>query len=211
MAAKKKKQDTSVIVITVVAAVLAVAAVIFLIWTFSSNGGTNEPAETSATEFVPTQELVTETEQAAYALVPANYRIYCYLTSGMSVKEEPYGNKPEDGYYTCVNDEFKTFDDWCEFIRSTYVEKTAEELISDPMGKGAVYGDDNGELGLSADFVRSEPGSIWEGELNYVCTPLSETECSLEITLYDDSGKEVEKDMTMILENGSWKLAELVY
>lgn len=210
--AKKKKQDTSVIIITVIAAALAVAAVIFLICTFAGAGGNEEPAVTTEERFIPSQELIDETEQAAYVLVQNNYRIYCLLKIGMNVEEEPYGNKPEDGFYTCINDEFKTYADWSDFVRKTYTEAAAMKVLSDPFGNGVVYGDDNGVLGLSGEFVPSDPDPLWEGQLQYVCTPLSEKECKLELTLTDKSTNEkVNKEMTMELENGEWKLTALVY
>ncbi len=213
MAAKKKKQDVSVIIITVVAAVLAIAAVIFLIWTFSgANSGGEGDVTTTEEKFAPTQELIDETEKEAYRLVQDNYKIYCLLTMGMNVEEEPYGNKPEDGFYTCISDEFKTFADWSELVRNTYTEAAAVKVLSDPFGKGVVYGDDNGVLGLSEDFVPSDPDPLWEGQLQYVCTPLSESECKLELTLTDKTTNEkVNKEMTMERENGVWKLTELVY
>lgn len=211
MAKKKKQQNIPAIIITVIAALLAVAAVIFLIITMSENNNEEpQPPITEETGFVPDTDLMAEMEQAAYDLLPENYKVFQYLTKGMTYKEEPYGNKPEDGFYTCVNENFPTFDAFCEYVRSIYTAETAEKLLTNPFGKGAVYGDDNGELGLSADFEPSEePGLLW-GDVSFVCVPVSETVCDITVTLKDKDGNDVKKEVRMQLESGSWKLSDMI-
>ena len=213
MAKKKNRQNIPALIITIIAALLAIAAVIFLVRTISDSEDDEQPEITTTTEdpgFVPDTDLMAEMEQAAYDLLPENYKVYQYLTLGMSVKEEPYGNLPEDGFYTCVNDSFPTFEAFGEYVRSIYVEEVAEKLLTDPFGKGAVYGDDNGELGLSVDFeAATEPGLSW-ADVSFVCTPVSETECDVEVTLKDSEGKDAVRKVKMLLEDGSWKLSGLV-
>ena len=213
MAKKKKQQNIPAIIITVIAALLAAAAVIFLVYTISNSERDDEeepPVITEDPGFVPDADLIEEMEQAAYDLLPENYKVYQYLTQGMSYKEEPYGNKPEDGFYTCVNEDYPTFEAFSEYVRSVYTSATAEKLLTDPFGKGAVYGDDNGELGLSAEFeAATEPGLSW-ADVSFVCTPVSETECDIEVTLKDADGKDVVREVSMVLEEEGWRLSELV-
>lgn len=212
MAKKKNPANIPAIIITVIAALLAVAAIVFLVITFSddnSGGVTMVPVETPDV-FAASQELLTEVETAAYNLLPNNYKIYQYFTDGMSCKEEPYGNLPEDGFYTCVNEDYKTFKEFSDYIRSTFTEKTADKLINDPFGYGPVYADDNGELGLSAKFSKFEGSKLsWE-DTKFVCTPTSETECDIEITLKDKDGKDVVKHVQMIKEKDNWRLTEMI-
>ena len=213
MAKKKKQQNIPAIIITVIAVLLAAAAVIFLAYTISKDTQEDEPPVITTTQdpgFVPDADLVEEMEQAAYDLLPENYKVFQYLTLGMSVKEEPYGNLPEDGFYTCVNESFPTFEAFSEFVRSIYTSDTAEKLLTDPFGKGAVYGDDNGELGLSVDFeAATEPGLSW-ADVSFVCTPISETKCDVEVTLKDADGKDAVRSVTMVLEEDSWKLSDMI-
>lgn len=212
MAKKKTQQNVPAMVITVLAVLLAAAAVTFLVITMNgdSNNDNRPPVITEDQGFVPAPALVNEMEQAAYDLLPENYKVYQYLTLGMSVKEEPYGNLPEDGFYTCVNESFPTFEAFSEYVRSIYTAETAEKLLTDPFGKGAVYGDDNGELGLSAEFeAAAEPGLSW-ADVNFTCVPVSETVCDITVTLKDASGNEVNKEVRMQLEGESWKLTALV-
>lgn len=207
---KKKSANISSIIITVLAVLLAVAAVIFLIVTFFGKNGKDPDSTRPDDSFIPTSELVSSAEQAAYDLLPKNYKIYQYFTKGMTTKEEPYGNKPEDGFYTCVNEDYKNFDEFCDFIRSVFTEMTAATLITDPFGNGPIYGNDNGELGLSAKFVPTkEDGLSWEN-VKFTCTLLSETECMIDITLKDSSGNDVKKEVKMVIEDENWRLTELV-
>lgn len=194
---------------------LAVGAIVFLIRTMRSGEGEDprgsESTEPVTTAFQATQELVDDTQQAAYDLLPKNYKVYQYLTRGMTHEEEPYGNLPEDGFYTCVSDEFKTFEDFSGYVKSVYTEETAEKLLTDPFGKGAVYGvDDTGGLGLSSEFVPNESEGLSWAEVHFLCTPVSDTECNVVVTLKDASGSDVDKEVIMLLENGVWKLSELV-
>lgn len=213
MATKKKSSSTSSLIITCVAVLLAIAAVVFVIITFSGNSG-NQPASTGDTTNAPavnvSDEVMNEMSQGAYDLLQKNYKIYQYFTYGMTVKPEPYGNKPEDGFYTCDNADFDSFDKFSEYVRSVYTEELAQKLLTDPFGSGPVYGNDNGALGLSADFTAStEEGNSW-ADVKYVCTALSETECSIAITLKDSAGADVEKTVKMLKTDAGWRLEEMI-
>lgn len=213
MATKKKSSSTSSLIITCVAVLLAIAAVVFVIITFSGNSG-NQPASTGDTTNAPavnvSDEVMNEMSQGAYDLLQKNYKVYQYFTYGMTVKPEPYGNKPEDGFYTCDNADFDSFDKFSEFVRSVYTEDLAQKLLTDPFGSGPVYGNDNGALGLSADFTAStDEGNSW-ADVKYVCTALSETECSIAITLKDSAGADVEKTVKMLKTDAGWRLEEMI-
>ncbi len=217
MAKKKQTVNIPSLIITIVAVLLAVGAVIFLIATVSNSNrdaqGTNTEQTTVDTAYYPSSDLLQSAELAAPDLLTNNYRAYQYFTQGMSYEPEPYGNKPEDGFYTCASDTFKTFNEFSDFIRSIYTESAAAKLLSDPFGNGAVYADDNGKLGISYEFIengRTEDNGIsWENG-TYTFTLTSDTECDVEITLKDKDGKDVKKKTKMINENGMWKLSEMV-
>lgn len=212
MATKKKSSSTSSLVITFVAVLLAIAAVIFVIITFSGNNGNNNPAATDAPSpnVNVSDEIMTEMNQGAFDLLQMNYKVYQYFTYGMTVKQEPYGNKPDDGFYTCVNDSFENFDKFSDYVKSIYTDDVAQKLLTDPFGNGPVYGNDNGELGLSADFVAStDEGNSW-ADVKYVCTAVSETECDIALTLKDSSGNDVNKNVKMVKTADGWRLEAMV-
>lgn len=219
MAKKKQTVNIPSLIITIVAVLLAVFAVIFLIITLQKSKEEQEKLEQEAaqttvdTSYYPSSELLQSAELAAPDLLTNNYKAYQYFTQGMSYEQEPYGNKPEDGFYTCVNDVFETFGQFSDFINSIYIKETAAKLLSDPFGNGPVYADDNGKLGISSDFIDNgrieDNGVSWENG-TYTFTLTSDTECDVEITLKDKDGKDVKKKTKMINENGIWKLAEMV-
>ncbi len=213
MATKKKSSSTSSLVITCVAVLLAIAAVIFVIITFSgNNGNTNNPVNTDSPSVSVnvSDEIMNEMNQGAFDLLQMNYKVYQYFTYGMTVKQEPYGNKPEDGFYTCVNDDFANFDKFSDYVKSVYTDDVAQKLLTDPFGNGPVYGNDNGELGLSADFVAStDEGNSW-ADVKYVCTAVSETECDIALTLKDSSGNDVNKNVKMVKTADGWRLEAMV-
>lgn len=215
----KKKQPVSIpsLIITIAAVLLAVAAVIFLVITVTKSNEGDRRAETDETTvdtaYYPSSELLRSAELAAPDLLTNNYRAYQYFTQGMPYEREPYGNKPEDGFYTCSNSTFKTFNEFSDFIHSIYTDSVAAKLLTDPFGNGAVYADDNGKLGISYEFIengRTEDNGIsWENG-KYTFTLTSDTECDVEIILKDKDGNDVKKQTKMINENGIWKLAEMV-
>ncbi|MBD5104333.1 MAG: hypothetical protein HDT47_05670 [Ruminococcaceae bacterium] len=212
---KKKKNSTNIpsLVITIIAAILAIGAVVFLVVTMKSDEEPDIPdiVVNTTPPFQATQELVDETQQAAYDLLPENYKVYQYLTRGMTHEEEPYGNIPEDGFYTCVSDDFKSFDDFSEYVRSIYTEETAEKLLNNPFGNGPVYGvDDTGALGLSFEFTPDPDSGLSWANVSFLCTPVSDTECDVKVTLQDADGKDVDKNVKMVLQQGEWKLSEMI-
>lgn len=218
MAKKKQTVNIPSLIITVVAVLMAVSAVVFLLYTMSKSNEQEQdppPVETTPaiTVFEPPSELLQSAELAAPDLLTNNYRAYQYFTQGMSFEQEPYGNVPEDGFYTCSNDTYKTFEQFSEFINSIYTKETAEKLLNNPYGKGPLYTDRKGRLGISYEFIESggieDSGISWENG-KYTFTLVSETQCDVEITLKDKDGKDVKKQTKMILENNVWKLAEMV-
>lgn len=214
MAKKKQTVNIPSLIITIVAVLLAVSAVIFLIIFTSNSSNEDDPAVTTAADTSEiVQELVKSAELAAPDLLNNNYKVYQFFTQGMSYKQEPYGNKPEDGFYTCSNDTYKTFEEFSDFINSIYTKETAEKLLNNPYGNGPVYTDRKGSLGISYEFIESggieDSGISWENG-KYTFTLTSQTQCDVEITLKDKDGNDVKKQTKMILENDIWKLAEMV-
>lgn len=216
MAKKKQTVNIPSLIITIIAVLMAASAVAFMFYTMSkSEEPEPEPVITTPAEtvFNPPSELLQSAKLAAPDLLTNNYRAYQYFTQGMSYEQEPYGNKPEDGFYTCANDTYKTFEQFSDFIKSIYTEKSAEKLLTNPFGNGPVFADDNGKLGISYEFIENgraeDNGVSWENG-KYTFTLTSDTECDVEITLKDKDGKDVKKQTKMILENNVWKLVEMV-
>lgn len=216
MSENKQKVSTSSLIITVVAALLAIAALIFLMITMSkAEEKENENAANTVTEAESMNPVLQSAEVALSDLINKNLRAYSYFTEGTATEGEPYGNRPEDGLYTCDDPSFKTFDEFSEFIRGIYTEQTAAKLLTDPFGNGPIYADRKGKLGISADFMDGNPTDksllVWENGNNaFTLTLISDTECKVQITLKDKDGKEAKIETKMILENDVWKLSEML-
>lgn len=212
---------------TALVGVAAIAAVIFLV--VVNMGGNNDPdssgglSSNAVIMFRPSEELVDECNDNAHDLVANNYEILrLFLLEGVPHEDEPYGNEPEDGYYTAKSSRFPTMESMETFVKSTFVADEAERILHDFDGNGlAVYvareGYD-GALGIKADFQPDTSyNKPWESSrIQFV--PLSETECSLKVFLGADEDTDLSAvpeehilETSMIKGADGWRLTELVY
>ena len=111
----KQKTSLAPIISTIIVAALALAVAIFAIVLITGDDGQantsgNNDSNVSA-PYTPTEELVNECTYAAHDLVAANYKVVrLYITEGLSHLDEPYGNIPEDGYYTVDDSEYTSLE-----------------------------------------------------------------------------------------------------
>lgn len=215
----KSSNNMTATVITVIVALLAACAVFFLIWTA---GNQNQQEQQIQQEYVPTEEVANEMKLAAPELLKGNYEVLkLFYTKGISYEKEPYGNLPEDGFYTCADETYKTYADMEAFVKSVYVENEAQRILTSsraafqPKIDGPVYGDDNGVLGISQNFI-DENGFIaidydysWSNP-TFTIDPKSDNECALVIVIKDKDGHEVTCNGLMLKVNGEWRLNELI-
>lgn len=215
----KSTNNTTATIITVIVALLAACAVFFLIWTA---GNQNQQEQDLQQDYVPTEELASEMKQEATDLLKGNYEVLkLFYTKGMSYEKEPYGNTPEDGFYTCADDTYTTYAQLEAFVKSVYVENEAQRILTSsradfqPKIDGPVYGDDNGVLGISENFI-DENGFIaidydysWSNP-TFTIDPKSDNECALVIVIKDSRGNDVSCNGLMLKVNGEWRLNELI-
>ena len=141
----KQKTSLAPIISTIIVAVLALAVAIFAIVLIASdgNGNVSGGADGTSAPFTPTEELVDECTYAAHDLVAANYKVVrLYITEGLSHLDEPYGNVPEDGYYTVDSTAYKTLEDITALLNSVYTPDEAVRILTNVNGNGLqVYND----------------------------------------------------------------------
>lgn len=209
----KSTNNTTATIITVIVALLAACAVFFLVWTA---GNQNQQEQEIQQEYVPTEEVADEMKQEATDLLKSNYEVLkLFYTKGTSYEKEPYGNLPEDGFYTCADESYKTYADLEAFVKSVYVEEEAERMLTSARSDGAVYGDDNGVLGISESYI-DENGFIAEdysyswANPTFTIDPKSDNECALVIVIKDSNGNDVTCNGLMLKVNGEWRLNELI-
>lgn len=230
MSNKKMSSDgTGAVVATVVVGIAAVAAVVFLAVLVLNGGGqtvsdsTGAPVSSVPADFRPSRELIDECNDNAHDLVAGNYEILrLFRLEGLPHEDEPYGNEPEDGYYTAISDKYATYADLERFVKSIFPADEAERILGNFDGSGrAVYcarENHDGALGIISDFTPDEAyGKPWEStRIQFV--PVSETECRLTIFL----GADEETDLTAVSEEmtlnavmfkgaDGWRLTKLVY
>ncbi len=228
----------STIIVAAAAVAFAVVAVITLNKQPEQQSVSSESSESS--EFRPTQELVEECTYAAHDLVAESYQILrLFVTEGLAHYDEPYGNLPEDGIYTVDSTDFSSLEQIEELVKSVYVEKEAERILTNIDGNGlAVY--QNREiltdaaseagtghpsyvneivLGISADFTPDTSYDKDWSSCRIAVTPVTEDECELKIyldgldenTSITSDNKDSVLETSMIMTEDGWRLGEFVY
>lgn len=197
------------LIATIIVAFLALAAVIALIVVLTVPREQNDPSENSG--FVVTKELEQECQYAAHDLVSQSYEIMrLFVFEGLTHIDEPYGNEPEDGYYTVYtenNNRYTTIEDIESLVKSVYTDKAAEKIMHNIDGNGLeVYKNrkvlveaeydsepESGEsrpmyveaevLGISAKFIPNlSKRELW-ADCSIMFIPTSETSCEMKVYL----------------------------
>ena len=166
---EKKPSSLSTIIATAAVAVAAVAAIIVLIvMSKKSDGGQQELQSTLVVESGVGQEFIDECGENAQRLVQGNYRaIRLFISEGLPHRDEPYGNRPEDGYYTVESDDFKTYEELESFMKSVFIESEANRILYNmPANPALAYGTESSSEGAGviavywsrADYVDNSSG-----------------------------------------------------
>ena len=144
----KQKASLAPIISTIIVAVMAIAvAVVAIVLITGEDTPTSQtPSDTSISSpsaFSPTQEQVDECTYAAHDLVAAHYKaVRLFVTEGLDHLPEPYGNKPDGGYYTVDSTSYKTLEDITTLLSSIYTAEEVQRIITNFDGNGMqVYKD----------------------------------------------------------------------
>jgi hypothetical protein len=206
--------NTSSYVATAVVVVLAVGAAVFAGITLAQENQeeqsfTHELAEA----YVPSDGLMDTMQDNAERLIRNDYEILKLLfIEGLPHLDEPYGNLPEDGIYVVDSEKSKytQLQQITDLVNQTFTREEAAKLLTDPLGDGyPVYYDKGGKLGIRYDFEPEADYNVGWQSPAYVVTPLSDTECTLKVTLLKD-GEPFEQECSMLCLNGVWLLDKLI-
>lgn len=205
-----------------VGAVAAIAVFIIVLNLNPAKEAAPRPSQTTTTVastttepqgYVPEEELGEEMKDAATELIFANYKVLSlYYTKGLDHKDEPYGNAPEDGYFTVKSDEYTSLGQLEELVDKTFVPEQAEATKTNSLGYGAVYKERNGgELGIIENFTPMSYNISWDNP-DFKISPVSDTECIISITLHDrDTGDEVVRTGEMVKTSDGWRLKTILF
>lgn len=223
MKIKGKYSESTILYAILLGAGLLAAIIVFII-VFNATGGgnsTQKPASTTTSVTTPSdpnvynpdEDTANEMKDAATKLLSDNYTVLrLFYTKGMSHKDEPYGNVPEDGYYTVDNEEYTSLDQLFEIVDRTYTKQQADVVKTNSLGYGAIYKmREDGTLGIIMNFTPMEYNRSWDNPV-FTISPISEKECSIEITIHEkETNEEVKLTTTMIKDSDSWKLKAVVF
>ena len=225
----KGKYSESAVLYAVILSVAAVISIAVFVVVFNIMGGkmpeigtkpaeatTTAASETEAPEpqgYEPDRELADEMKDAVISLISDNYTVLrLYYIRGLSHKDEPYGNAPEDGYFSVDSDKYTSLGQIEDIVDRTFTKEFAEEIKTDPLGYGAIYKTrDNGELGIIANYTPMEYNRSWENP-KFEIEPKSDTECGISLKLHekaDDSVVRVKGDM--IKTDDGWRLTSIIF
>lgn len=216
MSSKKNQNNIAIIATIIVAAiatVLAVSAIFVINLSDSDKKQESSQSEITSSDLsYLTPEYQEECKEASYTLLRKSHDILrLFVTEGLFHEDEPYGNLPEDGYYTVNSTDYTSLQQIEELVYSVYTEDTAEKILRNIDGNGlAVYAVDkvyvevdqpvnadgstaeSGErykvvekLGISADFT-PDPSKSWTNcaiTIDYI----EEGRCGLTVVLDQDS------------------------
>lgn len=142
----KKKQNNipmiATIIVALAATALAVAAIIMLNKPKTSgDGGSQGSGAVQTDNSYITVEYQQECEYAAHDLLRESHEILrLFVTEGLFHENEPYGNLPEDGYYTVNSTDYSTLEDIENLVHSVYTDDAADKILKNIDGNGlAVY------------------------------------------------------------------------
>ncbi|MBQ3842686.1 MAG: hypothetical protein II820_08350 [Ruminiclostridium sp.] len=224
----KGKYSESAVLYAVLLSVAAVLSVVVFVVVLNLTGGSlpgigTKPAETTTTAaetqppeekgYEPDRELADEMKDAVISLISDNYTVLrLYYIRGLSHKDEPYGNAPEDGYYTVDSDKYTNLSQIEDIVDRTFTKEFAEEIKTDPLGYGAIYKTrDNGELGIIANYTPMEYDRSWENP-KFEIDPVSDTECGISLKLHEKAdNSEVKVKANMIKTDDGWRLTSIIF
>lgn len=224
MKIKGKYSESTILYAILLGAGLLAAIIVFII-VFNATGGgqaTGQPSSTTTTPITtpsdpnvynPDEDTANEMKDAATKLLSDNYKVLrLFYTKGMAHKDEPYGNIPEDGYYTVDSEEYTSLDQLFEIVDSTYTKEQADVVKTNSLGYGAIYKmREDGTLGIIMNFTPMEYTRSWDNPV-FTISPISDTECTIEITIHEkETTEEVKLTSTMIKDSDSWKLKAVVF
>lgn len=225
MSIKGKYSESTPLYIALLSAGAAAAVIVFLL-VFSALGGGEgslipvRPAETETAEttpapdvYVPDDALSEEMKDEATRLIQQNYEVLkLYYTRGLPHLDEPYGNRPEDGYYTVDDSEYTAISQLESLVDSTYVTEQAATVKHNSLGYGAIYRErSSGALGIIENFTPMEYELSWDNP-TFSIVPESDELCGISLTLHHrDSGEAASVSGEMVKTEDGWRLKAVLF
>lgn len=225
MSIKGKYPESTPLYIALLSAGAAAAVAVFILVYNALGGGEGggvpvrpRPSDTVETTpapdaYVPDEELSEEMKDEATRLLQQNYEVLkLYYTRGLPHLDEPYGNRPEDGYYTVDDSGYTELSQLEALVDSTYVTEQAATVKHNSLGYGAVYRErSSGALGIIENFTPMEYELSWDNP-TFSIVPESDERCGISLTLHHrDSGEEEKISGEMVKTGDGWRLSSVLF
>jgi len=224
------------LIVTVIVAALAAVAVFFAIRVLGSGSPASDPLHGESTDSeISTgdrREYESEIYDAASRLVCSNYEVFKLFNlmpydKNSHFEPEPYGNPPEDGYFTLLPGviEYDSVDEIFELVEATFVKSVCETIIafSSLTSDGSpVYKEKDGKIGVNASFSPMNYDLLW-GNVEITLSAVSDTEAVINVRLQGSAAQtgrgaqesqdgEIVKQMRMLKgTDGEWRLENIFY
>lgn len=167
MSSKKNSSNLpliATIIVALVAIALAVTAIIMLNKPSSQDqtqSGASGGINVQDTSYL-TPEYREECEYAAHDLLNESHEILrLFVTEGLFHEDEPYGNLPEDGYYTVNSTDYTSLEQIEDLVHSVYADDAAEQILKNSDGNGlAVYANRKQLVRVEETVSTAEPSEF---------------------------------------------------
>lgn len=218
-----KTNSIAPLIVTIATVVVAAAAVVILLMVMGKDeeidgGSSSAPSEIV---FSATPELYAECENAAAALVSANYEVIrLFVTEGLPIKKV-YGNpvEPIDGAYVVESDKYTEYSQIETLVKSIYTDEAAEKILNETevtlvssTWTVRVYEDHNvnGDvfLGMSKMFVPNIKYNTDWSNCYIVAEPKGQEFCELTIYVNGVTSDTASAHPESILKNTMTKTAD---
>lgn len=124
----------------------------------------------------------------------------------LPVDETKIITNTEGSFAPVVSDKYKTLDDLRSHLYSTYIQKTADSLLTSP----AKYVDIDGKLYMNMKYADKNTANDWSAP-EVSATIDAEGRYIISVTVKNEKGRKTEIEASAVTENGSLKLENIYY
>lgn len=189
-----------------------VAFILCLLFILSgcSNGASSSETPTDITEITEEQipgfeNYIGDAQLEIFrTLIKANayFVTDVFYASRLSFNEKAYFEKDSVRYFKVESEKFKNYEELKDSVYAVYTDKVAQKLLTNP----SIYNGIDGVFCIDSTKTKgNEYNYDWDNFALDV-KQASSVKCILTATVKDKSGNEKQIDITVVSDNGNWKL-----
>lgn len=148
------------------------------------------------------------TEQELRMLIERNIDCY-YLFYVAPLSTD--GDADKDGYKKADTNFFENYDAMYEFLSSTYTSSRTKWLLKYPTTGKPLYKNVDGDIYVNADVIKKQTYEVAWDEYDIEFTKNKKNNCEFTLTTGTFTGDAYVTTGSAVLEDGEWKLTDIVY